>query len=350
MNEEPILEPDLPIVDAHHHLWFTPQAAPPDPDDPDWFMTRSKPRYLFDELLADLTTGHNIRATVFVEAHAMYRSTGPAALRSAGEVEFVNGISAIAASEIFCDIAVCAAIVGNADLRLGDAVEEVLDAHLRAGGERYRGVRNVTVSDPGREGAFAGFAEIPPGILRDARFREGFARLRGRGLSYDAVVLEPQLPDLIDLARAFPDTIIVLDHVGIPVNIGSYATRREERLALWRKSIAALAACPNVNVKLGGLGQAFGGFASFKARPPASSGQLAAEWRPYIEPCIEAFGAARCMFESNFPVDSASCSYPVLWNAFKRLAAGASADEKTALFSGTAARVYRLPAGLGTCR
>lgn len=342
MNTEPILDAMRPIVDAHHHLWFNPSTTPPAPHDPDWFMTRSKPRYLFDEYLADLQTGHNILATVFVEAHAMYRSSGREAMKSVGEVEFVNGVAALAASETFSSIKVCAGIVGNADLTLGDEVEEILDAHMRAGGERYRGVRNVTVSDPDREGALGSFAEIPPGILGSGQFRAGFGKLQERGLSYDAVVLEPQLPDVIDLARTFPATSIILDHVGIPVNISSYAHQREARFRLWRKNIGTLATCPNVCVKLGGLGQVFGGFKSFKAHPPATSEQLASEWRPYIETCIEAFGVQRCMFESNFPVDSASCTYPVLWNTFKRLTSGASDDEKTSLFSGTAARVYRL--------
>jgi predicted TIM-barrel fold metal-dependent hydrolase len=174
------------------------------------------------------------------------------------------------------------------------------------------------------------------------QFRAGFAKLAPLGLSFDAWLLEPQLPDLIDLARAFPDTTIVLDHVGTPLGIAAYAGRREERFGVWRDNIRALAGSANVRVKVGGLAMAFPGFDSFMSSPPASSTQLAAEWKPYVETCIEAFGTGRCMFESNFPVDIGSCDYDVLWNAFKHLAAGCSADEKAALFAGTATQVYRL--------
>ena len=166
--------------------------------------------------------------------------------------------------------------------------------------------------------------------------------LQRLGLSFDTWLLEPQLPDLIDLARAFPETTIVLDHVGTPLGIAAYAGKREARFGPWRESIRTLATCPNVVVKLGGLAMPFAGFASFNASPRASSEDLAREWKPYVDACIEAFGPARCMFESNFPVDSLTCSYATLWNVFKSLAASHSHDEKTALFSGTAARVYRL--------
>jgi len=180
------------------------------------------------------------------------------------------------------------------------------------------------------------------GLYRSATFREGYARLAAFGLSFDAWMLEPQLPDLVDLARAFPDTAVVLDHVGTPLGIGAYTGRREERFGVWRDNIQALAALDNVSVKLGGLAMPFAGFSSFMNRPPASSVQLAGEWRPYIETCIEAFGVNRCMFESNFPVDLVSCTYDVLWNAFKVITAGASVGEKAALYSGTATKVYRL--------
>jgi predicted TIM-barrel fold metal-dependent hydrolase len=183
---------------------------------------------------------------------------------------------------------------------------------------------------------------VPAGLYRDQPFREGFAVLQRLGLSFDAWLLEPQLPDLIDLARAFPETTIVLDHVGTPLGIAAYAGKREGRFGEWRENIRALAACPNATVKLGGLAMPFAGFTSFDASPRASSEALARDWKPYIEACIEAFGAARCMFESNFPVDSLTCNYATLWNAFKRLSAGYSVDERTALFSGTARRVYRL--------
>lgn len=345
-SPEPIIEPDLPIVDAHHHLWFMPEAALAAMEAQDSITARAlapvyreHARYLLDEFLADLKSGHNVRASVFVDCHAMYRATGPEAMKSVGEVEFVNGIAAMAASGLFGDVQVCAGIVGGVDLRLGEAAEEVLRAHLRAGGGRYRGIRGGGILfDEDSKILGGGAAQV----LLDAQFRAGFKFLKPLGLSFDVLLFEPQLPELIDLARAFPETQIILNHVGVPVGVGRYAGRREERFEVWRKRMRILSQSPNVAVKLGGLGIPFGGFKSYRASPSFSSEQLAQEWKPYIETCIEAFGAHRCMFVSNFPVDSTVGSYAVLWNAFKRLAAGASKDEKTALFSATATRVYRL--------
>jgi predicted TIM-barrel fold metal-dependent hydrolase len=343
-TSEPILEPDLPIIDPHHHLWDRTSAIAqmPLPEHPFSQVISADPRYLLDELLADLRTGHNVRATVFLECGAMYRANAPDALKCIGETEFVNGIAAMTASGLYGDVRACAGIVGHANLTLGDAVEDVLRAHIHAGNGRFRGIRHSASydADAGILGIMAG--RHPPGLYRDATFREGFKWLHKLGLSFDAWLLEPQLPDLVDLVRAFPDTQIVLDHVGTPLGMASYTGKREELFPRWRDNIRALAKSGNVSVKLGGLAMPFCGFPSFHAKPPASSEQLAKEWRPYIETCIEAFGASRCMFESNFPVDSGSCTYPVLWNALKRVAAGYSASEKTALFSGTAARVYRL--------
>jgi predicted TIM-barrel fold metal-dependent hydrolase len=346
-SPEPIIEPDLPIVDAHHHLWFLPETALAAMERSDSIASRSLvptlrryARYLFEDLAVDIKSGHNVRATVYVEARAMYRSSGPDTLKSVGEVEFVNGVAAMAASGLFGEPKVCAGIVGGVDLTLGDALEDVLMAHIQAGGGRYRGIRASLAydGDPNILGKGVGL----PHLLSDAKFRQGFKRLHEFGLSFDALVLEPQLPDLIDLARAFPNTQIILNHVGTPMGVGHYAGQRHERFPVWRDRMHALSRCPNVAVKLGGFGIPFGGFESYMSSPPATSTQLAAEWKPYIETCIEAFGADRCMFESNFPVDSAVGTYAVLWNAFKRLASGASKDERTALFSGTAIRIYRL--------
>jgi L-fuconolactonase len=340
---EPIIEPDLPIVDPHHHLWFVPEtvrAAMKTSDSPFFHVRRATPRYLFDELLGDLTAGHNVLATVFVECHSMYRPSGPAAMKSIGEVEFVNGFAAMAASGLFGSVKACAGIVGNADLTLGDAVEPVLQAHIQAGGGRYRGVRHVAQYDP--DPFYLKIGGTPPHLLLDPKFRAGFKHLGRLGLSFDAFVYGPQIPEVIDLAKAFPDTQIILNHTGTPLGLGGHAGKREEEFPIWRDSIRILATCENVTVKLGGLGMPVCGFSSFLASPPATSEQLAAEWKPYIETCIEAFGADRCMFESNFPTESGTCNYRVLWNTFKRLAANASATEKTALFSGVAARVYRI--------
>jgi predicted TIM-barrel fold metal-dependent hydrolase len=221
-------------------------------------------------------------------------------------------------------------------------VEDVLRAHIAAGGGRFRGIRHSAShdDDPAVLGPLA--ARNSPGLYRDPAFRAGFKTLRPLGLTFDAWLLEPQLPDLIDLARAFPDTTIVLDHVGTPLGIGRYAGTRDERFGVWRTNIRTLATCPNVHVKLGGLPMPFCGFRARMAGPDESSETLAAQWKPYIETCIEAFGVNRSMFESNFPVDRFGATYPALWNAFKRIVSRSSTDEKTALFSGTAARVYRL--------
>jgi L-fuconolactonase len=344
---EPIIDPDLPIVDAHHHLWFLPETSLAAMEKQDSASARAlvsnfrrHARYLFDEFMTDLDSGHNVRASVFVDAYAMYRSGGPEVMKSVGEVEFANGIAAMSASGIFGEAKVCAGIVGGIDLRLGRAVEDILVAHIRAGGTRYRGVRCSALYDD--DSSILGVGAGVPGLLLDPKFRVGFKYLHSLGLSFDALVLEPQLPDLIDLSRAFPETQIILNHVGVPTGVGRYAGHREERFSIWRKHIKSLSQSGNVAVKLGGLGLPFGGFRSYIRSPCATSSELASEWAPYIETCIEAFGAQRCMFESNFPVDSAACSYPVLWNAFKRIASGASGEEKTALFSGTATRVYRL--------
>ena len=338
---EAVLEPDLPIVDPHHHLWdrTTRPAATPTHDFERALVNSGV--YLLPELQADLNSGHNVLATVYIECGSMYRADGPAAMKPVGETEFVNGVAAMSASGGYGPARACAGIVGHADLMLGAAVAEVLDAHVAAGGGRFRGIRH-SVSYDADPGVLGPLNRRSPGVFKEKEFREGFAALAPLGLSFDAWLLEPQLSELIELARAFPNTTIVLDHVGTPLGIASYAGRREERFPIWAAAIGELATLENVVVKLGGLAMAFPHFPSFLSDPPASSAQLAAEWKPYVETCIQAFGPSRCMFESNFPVDIGSCDYRTLWNAFKVLASGYSADDKTAMFSGTAKRVYRL--------
>ncbi len=340
---EPIVEPDLPIVDPHHHLWDRGKAYAHVAADAHPF-TRTlalRPRYLLPELLQDLNSGHNIRATVFVDCRAFWRAEGPEAFRPVGETEFVNGVAAMGASGQYGAVRPCAGIVSHADLLLGDGVAPVLEAHMAAGNGRFRGIRHSASfdADPDVLGPLSG--RVPEGLYRRDDFRAGFRRLGLLGLTFDAWLLEPQLPDLIDLAGAFPGQPIVLDHVGTPLGIGAYRGRREERFGVWRDNIRDLAERPNVVVKLGGLAMCNPGF-EVPAGEALLSVRLAALWKPYIETCIEAFGADRCMFESNFPVDLWTCDYATLWNALKRTAAGASADEKAALFSGTASRFYSL--------
>jgi predicted TIM-barrel fold metal-dependent hydrolase len=327
LRSEAIIDPTRPIVDPHHHLW-----------------DRGGQRYLIEEFSADIASGHNIVATVYVDCRSMYRATGPEAFRPVGEVEFANGVAAMSASGGYGPAAICAGIVGHANLLLGEAARPVLEAEIMAGNGRFRGIRHSSPWDA--DANVAGiYATRPKGLLLDPTFRAGFACLAPLGLSFDAWLFHPQIGELTDLARAFPDTKIVLDHCGGPIGIGSYAGRRDEIFPVGKKSIEEIAACRNVSVKLGGLAMRLLGH-DFHQRPmPPSSEQLAAAWRPWIETCIEAFGPGRSMFESNFPPDKGQCSYQVIFNAFKRLAAQYSEAEKTALFSKTAAEFYGLKLG-----
>jgi predicted TIM-barrel fold metal-dependent hydrolase len=346
---EAIIEPDLPIADAHHHLWQRSEASFAVLEKEKIFFSqqmlplyRRHARYLLDEFVTDLNTGHNVVATVYVEAHAMHRKSGPDIMKSVGEVEFANGVAAMSASGLYGNTVVCAGIVGSVDLSLGDAAKDVLLAQKQAGGSRYRGVRTSVLAYDDDPDMLSRRLGNRPHLMLDEKFRTGFRHLEPLGLSFDSWILEPQLPELVDLAKKFPNTQIIANHVGGIVGVGRYRGKQEERFPLWRDSIRRLAACGNVAMKLGGLGMVTTGLASSDGKARSDSAQLAAEWRPYIETCIEAFGVNRCMFESNYPIDDFTASYPVVWNAFKRAVAGASKDEKAALFSGTAKRVYRL--------
>jgi len=320
---EEILEPDLPICDPHHHLWDHPGR-----------------RYLIEELLADTGTGHNVVATVFVECMSMYRAAGPEAMWPVGETEFVNGVAAMSASGRYGPTRVAAGIVSFADLTLGERVGPVLDAHMTAS-PRFRGIRHAAgwdASDQVRNS----HTNPPPGLYADAAFRRGFAELGRRGLSFDAWLYHPQLPELTGLAQAFPDTTIVLDHFGGPLGIGPYEGRGAEIFDYWKGAIRELARCPNVVAKLGGLAMPINGFGFHRRERPATSAELVQATREWYLHAIDCFGPGRAMFESNFPVDKASCSYPVLWNSFKRITAAFGAADRAALFHDTAARVYRL--------
>ncbi len=319
---EPILDPGLPIIDTHHHLWQRPDH-----------------RYLLHELLADLRSGHNVVGTVFLQCHAMYRAGGPEEMRPVGETEFVAGIAAMGDSGGYGQPKVAAGIVGYAELTLGERVEAVLEAHIRAGGGRFRGVRHSGNwdADP-----VIGNGAPGPDIYRRSDFRLGLARLSALGLSLDAWVFHTQLTDVIDLARTYPGTNIIVGHVGGVLGYGPYAGRRDEVFASWKAAVTELARCPNVTMKLGGMMMRAALYDYKAAERPATSEELAAMWRPYMETCIELFGPQRCMFESNFPVEKMGIGWVGLWNAFKRIAAGASVHEKLALFHDTASRVYRL--------
>lgn len=335
-REEP-LEPDLPICDPHHHLW----------DYPDSFSesqvresARPMRHFLLEHLMKDISSGHNIVQTVFMECGSMYKKDGPLELRPVGETEFVQGIAAQSASGQYGKTAVAAGIIGFADLMLGSAVARVLEAQIEASKARFRGIRFTTVWDA----STAVSSRVnTPNLLADKKLREGFAELHKHNLSFDAWLYFHQMPGLVDLAKAFPETTIILNHIGGPLGVGPYAGKREEVFRVWKQGIAALSACQNVVVKLGGMGMPRTGFGWDEMPKPPDSVELAKEMTPYYSWCIEKFGTKRCMFESNFPVDRVSYSYVVIWNAFKRIARDFSLSERADLFHDTAVRVYRLP-------
>lgn len=321
-HNEPVLFPEIPIVDAHHHLW-----------------DRQTGRYLAEEFAGDVSTGHRIVSTVYVQCRSMLRADGPVSMQPLGEVEFANGVAAMFASGGYGSTRCCDAIVGGADLTLGSELAPVLEAMLAVSGGRLRGIRNPLAwheSDAVRSSPVT----PPKGLMRTNAFESGVRTLQRYGLSLDVWVYHTQLDELYDLARAVPGVTIVIDHFGGPVGVGPYAGLATGVYQEWKRALGRLASLHNTRMKLGGGGMTVFGFGFSAGERPPTSELLADTWRPYFETCIELFGAKRCMFESNFPVDKGSFSYAVLWNAFKRLAAQASTDERAALFSNVAAATY----------
>ena len=329
LTPEPVLEPEIPICDPHHHFWD--------------FRTERVPyqRYLLHELADDVNSGHNVRSTVFVEARAMYRADGPEEMRPVGEVEFVQGLAAASASGLYGPCRAAAAIVGHANLNLGEGVAPVLQALQAASPNRFRGIRHAVTWDPHPEVENTSAHRMERQLATD-NFRAGARVLASMGLSFEAWMYFPQLPELADFAKAVPELTIILNHIGGLLRVGPYANRDDEVLATWRNGIAAVAECPNVNVKLGGIGMPRTGFDWHARTNPAGSEELASDMAPLMHYCIEQFGPDRCMFESNFPVDKVSYSYSVMYNAFKRLSSDYSTDERAAMFHDTAVRVYRI--------
>jgi predicted TIM-barrel fold metal-dependent hydrolase len=331
-KDEPVLDPDLPIIDCHHHLFegISPELA-------EHLKLR---RFLVDDYAKLVGDGHRVVASVAVEAHSMFRADGPEELKAVGETEFLNGQAAMAASGVYGSCRVAAGIVAYADLSRGAGVRTLLEAHLAAAPARFKGIRQEGVWDADRQ-VHGGIFDVPAHLYGDAVFREGFAQLAPLGISFDAFVLASQLADVISLARDFPETTIVLNHVGSPVGIRGYQGRLRELFPQWRRDMAAIAECPNTTVKLGGLGSFLLGSAFYRSDPPADVAALVEEWRPYVDGAIELFGADRCMFESNLPTDG-SGRFRTVCNAYKKMTANCSHEERAAIFAGTAARVYRL--------
>ena len=318
---EDILEPDLPVIDPHHHLWI-----------------RNGYTYLLPELAEDLNSGHRIVATVYAECHSMYRAHGEERERSLGETEFVRGQAAMSASGEFGPARACDVLFGNVDLTLGGQVRPLLESHLEISGGRFRGVR--ISSGWHADDGIHNVAERD-GLLLESAVSEAVSVLGDMGLSLDVWLYHTQLEEFAQLVDAHSGVTFVLNHVGSPILGGPYRGQVAEVMREWKRSMAAVARRPNVYIKLGAMPIRMPDYAGDRTLPPSSE-EVAVAWRPWIEPCIELFGAERSMFESNFPVQKRWCSYQICWNAFKRIAGGATVSEKRALFSGSAAAAYRI--------
>lgn len=318
---EPILEPDLPICDPHHHLWEGPEE---------------RGKYLVEDFLNDASNGHKIIKTVFVECGASYRNTGPDELKPVGETEFVIRVTS---HSKHTSIEVAAGIIGFVDFTLGEKVPRTIEAHIEAGGKRFKGIRQSFAWN--KNPKIHSMAKMPD-LMSNSAFRKGFAYLRKYSLNFDAWLYFDQLPGLADLAHNFEDILIIVDHVGGILGIEQYTGKRDEVFQEWQRGIEQLAKCPNVLMKLGGLGMPRCGFGWQEMAGEPGSQEIASTIKPYILYCIEKFGVNRCMFESNFPMDKASYSYNTMWNAFKRIVSDFSHEEKLALFYKNAVRIYRL--------
>jgi predicted TIM-barrel fold metal-dependent hydrolase len=319
---EDVLRPELPICDAHHHLW-----------------DHAGDRYLASEFAADVCDGHNVVASVYVECGSAYRQSAPAHFAPVGETEFVMAREAELAALLGRPL--IRGIIGHADLRLGRGVADVLNAHIEVADGRFAGVRHAVAWDASPD-IVNHQADPPAELLLDPHFTDGVRTLGAMDLTYDAWLYHPQLPELVALARAAPATTIVLDHLGAPLGIGPYAGKREGVLEFCREHLAALAALPNTRIKLGGIGMPSYGNRWHRLDTPPGSQLIAATWGDHFRWCIDTFGPERAMFESNFPPDGRSCSYRTLWNAYKRIAEPYSEQEQARLFHDTAVAVYGL--------
>jgi L-fuconolactonase len=325
-RDEPILDPDLPIIDAHHHLFDLPNN-----------------RYMVDDFLADVNAGHRILASIYCETQAFSRTDGPEWMRPIGEVEFANGVGAMTATGSYGACQVCAGIIGHANLTFGSKIAELLDRCLEAAPDRFRGVRHVTIDYPDdRPFKYVMTYKPPAGVMDTEGFPLGLAEVEKRGLTFDAGIFDPSLPKLAAMVDRFPGLTFVLNHMGIAVGVDMDAGEKAEVFGRWSAGLKELAKRPNVFCKVGGLGMPNWGFGFELRENPVGYLEMADAWRPYVETAIEAFGADRCMMESNFPPDGRSGGYVPVWNAYKHILRAYSADEKTALFHRTAARVYRL--------
>ncbi|BFM08584.1 amidohydrolase family protein [Halioxenophilus aromaticivorans] len=322
-----VIDPYQAIIDPHIHLWNFGSSA-------------SMPPFLLEECANTISkSGHNITKTVFVECNTMYRHKGPEHFKSVGETEFAVGMAAMSESGLYGNCQIAAGIVANVDLQLGEKTDEVIAAHSSASNGRLRGIRCQTAY--AKEGLFQKSAapELANRMLT-TNYAKGVKKVHAHGLSLDVWCVYSQLNDLIEVADRCPNGLIILNHLGSPFNF-EQQTKREEVLNIWRHGIEKLAQRPNIFVKLGGIGMNVG--KQFKrGEGTIKTEELAANWRLFIEHCIDKFGPERCMFESNFPVDRGTCSYRTLWNTFKLISINYSKKEKSALFYETARRAYKL--------
>ncbi|OAN75960.1 amidohydrolase [Sulfitobacter sp. EhC04] len=323
--DETILEPELPIVDAHHHLFDRPAL-----------------RYMLEDYLEDATAGHRIVASIYSETLSFVRPNGPEHLRPLGEVEFANGVGAMAASGRYGDIKVCHGMIGHADMRQGDKIADLLDQSMALAPTRFCGVRHITMEHWSEEPYKFMSIRPEPGLMSHPNFHKAFLHVAERKLVFDAAVFSHQLPEVCALADAFPDTSITLNHLGVAMGLGISAAEKAELYIDWKKQLAQVAERHNITCKVGGLGMPLWGFGFEEWDNPTTYLDLADAWRPYVEVGIELFGPDRCMMESNFPPDGRSGGFVPTWNALKHIARAASDDEKAAMFHKTALSVHGL--------
>lgn len=329
-SRENVIDPDVPIIDAHHHLWHGYGKPVP------W-----QPDYWHAEHGEDIKDGHNITATVFIECGYRYADDAAPALRPVGETRAINAYADQFSEATGSPCKAAAAIVGFADMTLGKNVDATLEAHLEAAPQRFRGIRQITPWDPSPEVRYPGF-QIEEGLLLSDAFLAGFSRLQKYNLSFDAWLFHPQIPEVAELAKQFPETTIILDHFGGPIGVGPYEDKRGEIFQQWKRDIAQVAQQPNVYAKLGGLWMEHAGFHWQTHKTPPSSDALVEAGKDYFLQTIDLFGPQRCMFESNFPVDKISCSYRTVWNAHKKMIAQFSPAERHAMLYGNAKTIYRI--------
>lgn len=320
-TQEEIIDPLREIIDCHHHLWNRPDS-----------------RYMVDEFLRDAQDGHHVVQSIFIQCRTGYRhgTLDSPALETTAIAHATHASQGQASP-----VQVGAGIVGYADMRGGAGIAPLLDAHIQSGGDRFKGVRHIVAWADGPEFQVEGYPTAP-GMMSSPEFEAALQQLAVRNLSFEAMVYHTQLDELAGVARTHADTRFVLNHIGLPLGIGAFSSRKEHAFADWRAGLRALAGCDNVYIKLGGMGMHMLGLALDSEPGPFASKRIADAYRPYVDECVSAVGANRCMFESNFPVDRRRCDYRTLWNAFKRIGSSYTEDEKHMLFSDTARRCYGL--------